>query len=132
MLITLASMAAACSDYPGLFFRVRLQQPSSTTVCMDLAGELTSKLSLHVVYTGVRRGQCLVTLGDREHPNGVLTISSYPKEPVFAIHVEEFARVSSPSAATRELAERVVSITQEKFPGATIVPFTSKRSLIGP
>lgn len=132
-------LPAACSILPGgdiadLFYRVQLLGPQPTSVCMDLASELTSKMPLHVIYNEVGpREKCMVQLGDQEHAGLVATTIDWnPEIRSLVIRQSEFSRSGKRTAGTQEVASQIIAVVQAKFPDAVITRFTPKYSLLGP
>jgi hypothetical protein len=129
---TSASLPAGCgslggADIPGLFYRVQFKEARPTTVCMDLAGELISRLPLGVIDDQVfqPKGQCIVTLGSQEQPDVVVTsIVWHPENRSLVIHLSQLRRA--------DMAAQVVAIAQSKFPDTAITSFTPKYTLVGP
>jgi hypothetical protein len=136
--LALASFAAGCAsfggDVAGLFYRVQLQEPPPSTACLDIAGDLTREMGLHVQWQMVRpNGQCFVDLGDEEHPDRpLINVVSDPQNRRLALHVSEFSRSGSATPRTQELASQLLAIVQGKLPEAVITSFKSSYSLLGP
>ena len=120
----IGSSAGCCTllgEIPGIFYDVHLRDAPPPTVCLAFAQELVTDLQLQIAQTfPFSKHNCNVDLGSGKHE--VVGISSDPQNRRLGISVQTFGFGGAvvPTSATRDLASRVLTVTQKYFPGAAV------------
>jgi hypothetical protein len=138
LLAVTAHLPVACSSFggevSGVFYYVQLQQSQQSSVCMELASDLSASFPLRVVDQVLPTrpsGQCIVDLDNKgQAPRILTTIVWDPGNRRFSLRVWGSGQEGISTA--RELAPQFIAIARKRFPDAVITNYKPTFSLLGP
>jgi len=123
-------------EIPGVFYQVQFSDPPGSTVCREFAHELTADLQLRLVSNEVvsrPKGGCIAVMnyGNRDM---AVTLVSDPPDRRLGVAVQSFAFNSAvaPTPKVRDVASKILAITQSHFSDAKVTPVHPCRGPFGP